>query len=153
MEELKAHSHKQQMKMAELADEARNNEIRLGECKCPGTFANLLEAWLAKDNVRDYQGDWSNYNGVDVFSVQITGKFGTFRKNYFKTKFVRVTVNGVKKSLEIPEDPSFYKYAHRIMSDVEEHDQVIKQFTDGRMQNMHPPLRARHFLDKAKSAT
>lgn len=122
-----------------LAAEARNNDIRCSECKCPNSFAHLLEAWTSKNEKRSYEGEWHNYNGIDVFSVKLTGTFGTFRKNYYKTKFVRVNVNGERKTLEIPEDPAFYKYAHRIMADVEEHDLVIKQFTDGRMKSDRVP--------------
>lgn len=130
----------------DLAIEARNNDIRNSECKCPGTFANMLAKWLERGENRNYDGDWHNYNGIDVFSIRITGRFGTFRKNYFKTKFAKVKVHDEVRTLEIPEDPAFYTYAHRIMSDIEEHDITIKQFTDGRMKDMTPPLKVTHFL-------
>lgn len=130
-----------------LAAEARENDIRCSECKCPNSFAHLLEVWTSKNEKRSYEGEWHNYNGIDVFSVKLTGTFGTFRKNYYKTKFVRVNVNGERKTLEIPEDPAFYNYAHRIMSDVEEHDLVIKQFTDGRMKSNQVPLKVSKFIN------
>ena len=107
----------------------------------------MLESWLSKNEARSYEGDWYNYDGIDVFSVKITGTFGTFRKNYYKTKFVRVNVNGERKTMEIPEDPSFYKYAHRIMADVEEHDLAIKQFTDGRMRSDRVPPMVSSFIN------
>ena len=148
MEEYKLSSHARNVKMAELAEEAKNNNVRMSKCKCPGTFANVLALWLEGGESRNYDGDWHNYNGIDVFSVRITGRFGTFRKNFFKTRFAKVKVNGEMRTLEIPEDPAFYTYAHRIMSDIEEHDIVIKQYTDGRFAGLKPSLKAQHFINK-----
>lgn len=150
MKDYEIESKKRQETMGELAWEAKNNDIRNGACKCPGTFAHLLEDWMNGSDTRDYQGDWHNYNGIDVFTVRFKSRFAEFKKNFFKTKFAKVNVRGEVKTLEIPEDPAFYTYAHRIMSDVEEHDITIKQFTDGRMPNMRPPLKVSHFIDVDK---
>lgn len=120
------------MELQKLDELAMNNHIKHSKCVCNHTFGKTLVAWIKGDEKHVYHSEWHTKNGIDMLTVDFRSRYGSRKKSYKTSTFIDSKDESIG-IIEIPEDPEFFKWAHRIMSDITACEIQEKQWEERNM--------------------
>ena len=120
------------MELQKLDEVAKHNHIKHSKCVCKHTFAKTLVSWIKEDERHAYHSKWITKDGIDTLIVNLRSKFGNRTKSYKSSTFIDSKDESIG-IIEIPEDQEFFKWAHRIMSDITACEIQEKQWEERNM--------------------
>lgn len=103
-----------------LYKKAKDNHIKNSKCACPASFEQIVNTWIGEDREkRYYKTEWTIKRNTRALVVIIHSKYGPREKSFFNVESTYIDPELDRlPPFEIPDSAEFYKWAHRVMSDI-----------------------------------